>query len=52
MLCQKVHFLAILETKLESLTTNMCCSLWENEDCDWVFLYLESNSEEISLWNK
>jgi hypothetical protein len=49
----KVEFLAIQETKMETITDNLCYSLWGSQDCDWAFLPSEGNSGGIlSIWSK
>jgi hypothetical protein len=49
----KVDFLAIQETKLESITEKLCHSLWISIDCDWAYLPSEGVSGGIlSIWGK
>jgi hypothetical protein len=49
----KVEFLAIQETKLESISAKLCYNLWGSEDCDWAFLPSEGASGGIlSIWGK
>ncbi|KAK2449253.1 DNA-(apurinic or apyrimidinic site) endonuclease [Trifolium repens] len=33
----KVDFIAIQETKMESISENFCYSLWGSSDCNWAF---------------
>jgi hypothetical protein len=33
-----IDFMAIQETKMESISTSFCASLWGNDDFDWAFL--------------
>jgi exonuclease III len=48
-----VDFLAIQETKLNSVSDQLCYSLWGSHDCEWAFLPAEGNSGGIlSIWNK
>jgi hypothetical protein len=50
---EKVDFMAIQETKLESIYEALCFSLCGGSDCDWAFLPAEGNSGGIlSLWSK
>jgi len=48
-----VDFLAIQETKMDSISKSSCASIWGNEDFDWAFLPSEGNSGGIlSIWRK
>jgi hypothetical protein len=48
-----VDFLALQETKMETVTNAFCYSLWGNDDCEWAFLPSIGNSGGIlSIWRK
>jgi hypothetical protein len=48
-----VEFLAIQETKLSTVSDQLCYSLWGSQDCEWAFLPAEGNSGGIlSIWSK
>jgi len=48
-----VDFLAVQETKLEAITSNLCYSLCGGQYRDWVFRSSEGNSGGIlSIWRK
>jgi hypothetical protein len=50
---EKIDFLAIQETKLESVSDALCYSIWDSEDCHWCFLLDVGNSGGIlSIWCK
>jgi hypothetical protein len=50
---EKIDFLAIQETKLESVSDALCYSIWGSEDCHWCFLPDVGNSGGIlSIWCK
>jgi exonuclease III len=50
---EKVDFLAIQETKMETITDSFCYNLWGGEDCQWVFLPAVGNNGRIlSIWSK
>jgi hypothetical protein len=50
---EKIDFLAIQETKLESVSDALCYSIWGSEDCHWYFLPDVGNSGGIlSIWCK
>jgi mannosylglycoprotein endo-beta-mannosidase len=50
---EKLDFLAIQETKMESISEAFVNSLWGSCDCDWAYLPAEGNSGGIlSIWNK
>jgi hypothetical protein len=50
---EQVDFMAIQETKLESISDSTCFSLWGGMDCAWAFLPSEGNSGGIlSIWSK
>jgi hypothetical protein len=49
---ENIEFLAIQETKLDSITDNLCHSLWGGDDCNWAFLPSVGNSGGIlSIWS-
>jgi exonuclease III len=35
---ERPDFLAVQETKLETIPDSLCFNLWGSEDCQWVFL--------------
>ncbi|KAK2413305.1 hypothetical protein QL285_036031 [Trifolium repens] len=44
--------MAIQETKMESFSEGLCCSLWGDRNCDWAFVPSIGNSGGLlSLWN-
>jgi exonuclease III len=48
-----IDFLALQETKMESIDDRLCFSLWGSEDCSWAFLPSEGSSGGIlSMWRK
>jgi hypothetical protein len=48
-----LEFLAIQETKLETIPDSLCNSLWGGDDCCWVSLPSSGNSGGIlSIWSK
>jgi hypothetical protein len=48
-----VEFLAIQETKVSTVSDQLCYSLWGSQDCEWAFLPAEGNSGGIlSIWSK
>jgi hypothetical protein len=50
---EKVDFLALQESKLETFSDHACCALWGNSDCDWAALPSVGNSGGIiSIWRK
>jgi exonuclease III len=50
---ERLDFLALQETKLQSVCDSLPRSLWGNEDCDWAFLPADGNSGGIlSIWRK
>jgi hypothetical protein len=50
---ERLDFIAIQETKLESISDGLCWSIWGSEDCQWAFLPSSGNSGGIlSIWNK
>ncbi|WJX47013.1 hypothetical protein P8452_33752 [Trifolium repens] len=50
---EKVQFLAVQETKMESLSDEFCYGLWGGEDCQWVYLPSVGNSGGLlSIWCK
>jgi hypothetical protein len=50
---EKVDFMAIQETKLETISDSLCYSLWGGSDCDWAYLPAEGSSGGIlSIWRK
>ncbi|CAJ2673622.1 unnamed protein product [Trifolium pratense] len=50
---QHVEFLALQETKLETISSSLCYYLWGSQDCEWTFLPSEGNSGGIlSIWKK
>jgi hypothetical protein len=50
---QRVEFLAIQETKMESIDEGLCRSLWGGNNCGCLFIPLVGSSGGIlSLWNK
>jgi hypothetical protein len=50
---EKVEFLAIQETKMETISDSVCYNIWGGEDCQWVHLPAVGNSGEIlSIWCK
>ncbi|MCH82126.1 hypothetical protein A2U01_0002923, partial [Trifolium medium] len=50
---QNVDFLAIQETKMESINEGLCYSLWGGRDCGWVVLpSLGKSGGILSMWNK
>jgi endonuclease/exonuclease/phosphatase family metal-dependent hydrolase len=52
-LAESVDFMAIQETKLETISDSLYYSLWGGTDCDWAFLPSEGSSGGIlSLWRK
>jgi hypothetical protein len=49
---ERLDFLAIQETKLDSISDTLCYSLWGGDDCQWAFLPSSGNSGGIlSIWN-
>jgi len=44
---QKVDFVAIQETKMETVLDNMCYNLSGDGDCEWVFLPSMGNNGGI-----
>jgi hypothetical protein len=44
---ENVDFLALQETKLESISDSVCYGLWGDEDCQWVSLPSVGNSGGI-----
>jgi hypothetical protein len=49
---ERIDFLVIQETKLESISDNLCHSLWGADDCNWDFLPSSGNRGILSIWNK
>jgi len=48
-----VDFMAIQETKIESMSNSLCCSLFASDNCDWIFLpSAGSGGGILSLWKK
>ncbi|MCH93784.1 LINE-1 reverse transcriptase like, partial [Trifolium medium] len=49
---EKVDFLAIQETKVETVTPALCYAIWGGENCQWASLPASANSGGISsIWN-
>jgi hypothetical protein len=49
---EKLEFLAIQETKMESIPDSLCPSIWGSDDCQWAFLPSSGNSGGIlSIWS-
>lgn len=49
----KLQFVAIQETKLESLEDGLCESLWGGDSCEWVFNPSVGRSGGmLCIWNK
>jgi exonuclease III len=49
----QIDFLAIQETKMESVNDSLCHSLWGSQDCLWACFPSVGSSEGIlSLWRK
>lgn len=50
---QNLDFIAIQETKMETISDSFCHYLWGSTDCDWAFQPSVGNSGGIlSLWRK
>jgi hypothetical protein len=50
---EKVDFLALQDTKLETVADSLCYSIWGDEDCSWAFLPSTGSSGGIlSIWCK
>jgi exonuclease III len=50
---ERLDFLAIQETKLESITDSLCYSIWGGEDCQWVSHPSSGSSGGLlSIWSK
>ncbi|MCH94158.1 LINE-1 reverse transcriptase like, partial [Trifolium medium] len=50
---ENLDFLALQETKLESISDSLVHCLWGSDDCDWVSLPAVGNSGGIlSIWRK
>jgi hypothetical protein len=48
---EKIQFLAVQETKMETISDSFCYGLWGGEDCQWVFLPSIGNSGGLlSIW--
>jgi hypothetical protein len=44
-------FLALQETKLETISDNLCYSLWGSEDCNWFYLpSVGASGGILSIW--
>ncbi|KAK2372071.1 hypothetical protein P8452_45480 [Trifolium repens] len=50
---EKLDFLALQETKLQSVSDSFPQMLWGNDDCNWASLASEGNSGGVlSIWRK
>jgi hypothetical protein len=50
---ERLDFLAIQETKLETCSDVLCSSLWGGDDCEWAFRPSAGSSGGIlSIWRK
>jgi hypothetical protein len=50
---EKLDFLALQESKLESVSDSLIHCLWNSTNCDWVFVPAVGNSGGvISIWRK
>jgi exonuclease III len=48
-----IDFLAVQETKMESVTDKLCHSIWGSEDCSWAVCPSVGNSGGmLSIWRK
>jgi hypothetical protein len=49
----QIDFLAIQETKLETVSDSLCYSLWGSQDCCWAYLpSIGSSGGILSVWRK